>query len=94
MSRHLQSRPCEATLETGGYRTSAAKSRPASHAGSRKYAHHTRCTVWIGHLSDPPCAQIKCVMRNGEAPCVRCRGRGLPCTVNKSLQMLMEDDAV
>ncbi|KIW04759.1 hypothetical protein, variant [Verruconis gallopava] len=32
-------------------------------------------------------------MIDGKAPCARCRKRGLSCTVNKSLQMLLEDDA-
>ncbi|GKZ37421.1 hypothetical protein AbraIFM66950_008944 [Aspergillus brasiliensis] len=32
-------------------------------------------------------------MNNGQVPCSRCRKRGLPCTVNRSLQMLLEDDA-
>jgi hypothetical protein len=32
-------------------------------------------------------------MPDGKAPCARCRKRGLSCTVNKSLQMLLEDDA-
>ena len=38
--------------------------------------------------------KIKCHMgREGQAPCTRCRKRGLPCTVNKSLQMILESDA-
>lgn len=35
--------------------------------------------------------QIKCHMPQGQAPCVRCRKRGLSCTVNRSLQMLIQD---
>ena len=37
--------------------------------------------------------KIRCNMERGQAPCSRCRKRGLSCTVNKSLQMLLEDDA-
>ncbi|KJK74958.1 hypothetical protein H634G_09792 [Metarhizium anisopliae BRIP 53293] len=36
--------------------------------------------------------KIKCHMTNGKAPCARCKKRSLPCTVNRSLQMLLEDD--
>ncbi|KUJ15173.1 uncharacterized protein LY89DRAFT_105896 [Mollisia scopiformis] len=36
--------------------------------------------------------KIKCHL-NGNPPCSRCKSRGLPCTVNKSLQMLLESDA-
>ncbi|TKA79066.1 hypothetical protein B0A55_02513 [Friedmanniomyces simplex] len=36
--------------------------------------------------------KIKCNMRDGP-PCVRCQKRGLSCTVNKSLQMILESDA-
>jgi hypothetical protein len=32
-------------------------------------------------------------MKDSEPPCVRCKKRGLSCTVNKSLQMILEDDA-
>ncbi|KFY40963.1 hypothetical protein V495_05149 [Pseudogymnoascus sp. VKM F-4514 (FW-929)] len=38
--------------------------------------------------------KIKCHMRNSEPPCIRCKKRGLPCTVNRSLQMLLESDEV
>ncbi|KAJ5601510.1 hypothetical protein N7510_011044 [Penicillium lagena] len=31
-------------------------------------------------------------MNDNKAPCNRCKARGLPCTVNKSLQMLLEND--
>ncbi|EED17954.1 conserved hypothetical protein [Talaromyces stipitatus ATCC 10500] len=37
--------------------------------------------------------KVKCNMRDGQAPCSRCKKRGLSCTVNRSLQMLLEDDA-
>lgn len=37
--------------------------------------------------------KIKCHMRDGEPPCTRCKKRGLSCTVNKSLQMILESDA-
>ncbi|CAK4030907.1 Transcriptional activator of proteases prtT [Lecanosticta acicola] len=37
--------------------------------------------------------KIKCHMRDGQPPCTRCKKRGLPCTVNKSLQMILESDA-
>ncbi|KAF2816273.1 uncharacterized protein BDZ99DRAFT_484929 [Mytilinidion resinicola] len=37
--------------------------------------------------------KIKCNMRDGRAPCLRCKKRGLSCTVNRSLQMLLEEDA-
>ncbi|KAL5336934.1 hypothetical protein BJX70DRAFT_389600 [Aspergillus crustosus] len=37
--------------------------------------------------------KVKCHMRDGQAPCTRCRKRGLSCTVNRSLQMILEDDA-
>ncbi|KAL2831855.1 hypothetical protein BJY01DRAFT_260396 [Aspergillus pseudoustus] len=37
--------------------------------------------------------KIKCHMKSdGQPPCSRCAKRGLPCTVNRSLQMLLEDD--
>ncbi|CAK7233165.1 hypothetical protein SBRCBS47491_008516 [Sporothrix bragantina] len=36
--------------------------------------------------------KIKCHMADGQAPCMRCKKRGLPCTVNRSLQMLLESD--
>jgi hypothetical protein len=36
--------------------------------------------------------KIKCHMQNGIPPCSRCKGRRLSCTVNKSLQMLLESD--
>ncbi|KAF2102468.1 hypothetical protein NA57DRAFT_32488 [Rhizodiscina lignyota] len=37
--------------------------------------------------------KIKCDMRDSRPPCTRCKRRGLSCTVNRSLQMLLEDDA-
>lgn len=38
--------------------------------------------------------KIKCHMsRDGKPPCTRCKKRGLPCTVNKSLQMILESDS-
>lgn len=37
--------------------------------------------------------QIKCHMAESKPPCTRCKARGLSCTVNKSLQMLLENDA-
>jgi len=36
--------------------------------------------------------KIKCHMRNLEPPCTRCKKRGLPCTVNRSLQTILESD--
>ncbi|KAF3386749.1 Transcriptional activator of proteases prtT [Penicillium rolfsii] len=36
--------------------------------------------------------KVKCHMRDGQAPCSRCKKRGLPCTVNRSLQTLLEED--
>ncbi|CAI6331898.1 unnamed protein product [Periconia digitata] len=36
--------------------------------------------------------KIKCHMTNSKPPCTRCKSRGLPCTVNKSIQMILEDD--
>ncbi|KAH8697401.1 hypothetical protein BGW36DRAFT_167455 [Talaromyces proteolyticus] len=36
--------------------------------------------------------KVKCHMRDGQVPCSRCKKRGLSCTVNRSLQMLLEDD--
>ncbi|CZR58310.1 uncharacterized protein PAC_08202 [Phialocephala subalpina] len=36
--------------------------------------------------------KIKCHL-SGSPPCSRCKTRGLPCTVNKSLQMILEGDA-
>ncbi|KAJ5724690.1 transcriptional regulator family: Fungal Specific TF [Penicillium malachiteum] len=36
--------------------------------------------------------KVKCHMREGQAPCSRCKKRGLPCTVNRSLQTLLEED--
>ncbi|KAF1980726.1 hypothetical protein K402DRAFT_425996 [Aulographum hederae CBS 113979] len=37
--------------------------------------------------------KIKCHMRDGQIPCLRCKKRNLSCTVNRSLQMLLEEDA-
>ncbi|KAL7787069.1 hypothetical protein V8C37DRAFT_274688 [Trichoderma ceciliae] len=37
--------------------------------------------------------KLKCHMRDAKPPCARCQARGLPCSVNKSLQMLLEGDA-
>ncbi|KAF9252318.1 transcriptional regulator family: Fungal Specific TF [Penicillium roqueforti] len=37
--------------------------------------------------------KIKCHMTDNKPPCSRCKGRGLACSVNKSLQMLLENDA-
>ncbi|KAL1878543.1 hypothetical protein VTK73DRAFT_7884 [Phialemonium thermophilum] len=37
--------------------------------------------------------KLKCQMQDSKPPCTRCRARGLPCAVNKSLQMLLEGDA-
>lgn len=47
----------------------------------------------VAHVVDnnDPKHQIKCHMPQGQAPCVRCRKRGLSCTVNRSLQMLIQD---
>ncbi|KAH8810625.1 hypothetical protein F5884DRAFT_853996 [Xylogone sp. PMI_703] len=36
--------------------------------------------------------KIKCHMNGLNPPCSRCKARGLPCTVNKSLQMILEND--
>lgn len=37
--------------------------------------------------------KIKCEITDAEEPCARCKARGLSCTVNRSLQMLLESDA-
>ncbi|OQD95525.1 hypothetical protein PENSOL_c020G06296 [Penicillium solitum] len=37
--------------------------------------------------------KIKCHMNDNNPPCNRCKVRGLACSVNKSLQMLLENDA-
>ncbi|KAL4891208.1 hypothetical protein BDV59DRAFT_194421 [Aspergillus ambiguus] len=37
--------------------------------------------------------KTKCHMNDGKPPCSRCKTRSLTCTVNKSLQMLLESDA-
>ncbi|KAF2486478.1 hypothetical protein BDY17DRAFT_321267 [Neohortaea acidophila] len=37
--------------------------------------------------------KIKCHMTHDKPPCTRCKGRGQPCTVNKSLQTILENDA-
>ncbi|KAJ5112544.1 hypothetical protein N7532_000589 [Penicillium argentinense] len=37
--------------------------------------------------------KIKCHMKNEKPPCTRCKARGNACTVNKSLQSLLEGDA-
>jgi hypothetical protein len=37
--------------------------------------------------------KVKCNVALGGSPCARCKNRGLSCTVNKSLQTLLEDDA-
>ncbi|CAI7564865.1 unnamed protein product [Penicillium pancosmium] len=36
--------------------------------------------------------KVKCHMRDGQVPCSRCKKRGLPCAVNRSLQTLLEQD--
>ncbi|KAH8888002.1 hypothetical protein GQ53DRAFT_725202 [Thozetella sp. PMI_491] len=36
--------------------------------------------------------KIKCHMQDSNPPCTRCTKRRLPCTVNRSLQMLLESD--
>lgn len=36
--------------------------------------------------------KIKCHMRASEPPCTRCKKRGLPCNVNRSLQTILESD--
>ncbi|PMD46818.1 hypothetical protein L207DRAFT_380313, partial [Hyaloscypha variabilis F] len=36
--------------------------------------------------------KIKCYMNGSKEPCRRCKARGLSCTVNKSLQMILEND--
>lgn len=37
--------------------------------------------------------KVKCFMGEGGAPpCTRCKKRGISCTVNRSLQMLLEND--
>jgi len=36
--------------------------------------------------------KIKCHMRDSQPPCSRCKKRGLPCTVNRSLQTILESD--
>ncbi|KAI0133721.1 C6 transcription factor [Xylariales sp. AK1849] len=36
--------------------------------------------------------KIKCHMTDSQPPCSRCKKKGLPCTVNRSLQMLLEND--
>ncbi|KAI1847509.1 hypothetical protein JX266_006361 [Neoarthrinium moseri] len=38
--------------------------------------------------------KIKCHMPGSRPPCSRCNKRGLSCTVNRSLQMLLESDTV
>ncbi|KAH8898054.1 hypothetical protein GQ53DRAFT_880958 [Thozetella sp. PMI_491] len=37
--------------------------------------------------------KIKCHISDAGLPCTRCKQRGLSCTVNRSLQALLEDDA-
>lgn len=44
-------------------------------------------------ISTNPISQIKCHMKENKPPCTRCLSRNLSCSVNKSLQMLLEDDA-
>ncbi|KPI41979.1 Transcriptional activator of proteases prtT [Cyphellophora attinorum] len=36
--------------------------------------------------------KIKCYMDDARPPCKRCKGRGLSCTVNKSIQMILDSD--
>ncbi|KAH8690456.1 hypothetical protein BGW36DRAFT_306168 [Talaromyces proteolyticus] len=38
--------------------------------------------------------KIKCHMQDLKPPCARCKKRGLSCTVNRSLQMVLEGDAI
>jgi hypothetical protein len=88
---HPPQQHCESHLATE-YRTSAARSRPVSLAAS------SRCQAACSHLRRSTLCtnnkiKVKCDIKTTGAPCTRCRTRGLSCTVNKSLQMLLEDDA-
>lgn len=70
--------------------TTAAVSALRSQFGDRKPPDITRkITACVACRKQ----KIKCHMpAGGQPPCTRCRKRGLPCTVNKSLQMLLESD--
>ncbi|SMQ51026.1 unnamed protein product [Zymoseptoria tritici ST99CH_3D1] len=71
---------------------SAAVSDPATalreQFGDRKVDISRKITACVACRKQ----KIKCHMRDGQAPCTRCKKRGLPCTVNKSLQMILESD--
>lgn len=57
--------------------------------GNRKLPNVSRKVTACGSCRKQ---KIKCHMQDGRPPCSRCKIRGLSCTVNKSLQMLLETD--
>ncbi|KAJ5610739.1 hypothetical protein N7510_007458 [Penicillium lagena] len=62
--------------------------------GDRKPPDITRkITACVACRKQKVYLSVKCHMRDGESPCSRCKKRGLPCTVNRSLQTLLEEDA-
>jgi hypothetical protein len=88
---HPPQQHCESHSATE-YRTSVARSQPVSLVAS------SRCQAACSHLRRSTICtnskiKVKCDIKTTDAPCTRCRTRGLSCTVNKSLQMLLEDDA-
>lgn len=67
---------------------SVERSQHALHAENSRYA--PICRKNSRRLTKP---QIKCHMNDDKPPCTRCKRRGLSCSVNRSLQAILESDA-
>ncbi|KAJ4159903.1 uncharacterized protein LMH87_007840 [Akanthomyces muscarius] len=69
---------------------------PAPAIGQDQEAHNGPPTITRKITACVACRKqkIKCHMKDAQPPCTRCKKRGLPCTVNRSLQMLLENDNV
>lgn len=88
-------RPCSAR---GLWRPQAARYQSQNHSlrgvpqakGTGEASFSLPCHYYSHSLT---LVQTKCQMRNAQPPCTRCKQRGLSCTVNRSLQMLLENDA-
>lgn len=76
--------------------------RRVRHVGSRKSVHLPSRSQHVGPVVVPKYSsqpyscpsllpQIRCHMEDGKPPCTRCKHRGLPCVLNKSLQMLVDE---
>lgn len=74
----------------GVWRPEAARHYPQDHGlCGMPQAEGKSFTIWLALRLDD---QIRCHMDGGNPPCARCKKRGLPCSVNKSLQMILEND--